>query len=33
VNGKYRVTAASAGGHKQMLEVVDYLVEKERKAM
>jgi protein dithiol oxidoreductase (disulfide-forming) len=33
VNGKYRVTAASAGGHKQMLEVVDYLVEKERKSM
>ncbi|ANG64952.1 disulfide bond formation protein DsbA [Marinobacterium aestuarii] len=33
VNGKYRVTAASAGGHRQMLEVVDYLVEKERKSM
>ena len=32
VNGKYRVTAASAGGHKQMLEVVEYLVEKERAA-
>jgi|SRR5690554_2764443 thiol:disulfide interchange protein DsbA len=32
VNGKYRVTAASAGGHKQMLEVVDYLVERERTA-
>jgi len=30
VNGKYRITAASAGGHEQMLEVVDYLVEKER---
>jgi len=32
VNGKYRVTAASAGGHKEMLEVVDYLVERERSA-
>ncbi|MBP0049468.1 thiol:disulfide interchange protein DsbA/DsbL [Marinobacterium sp. AK62] len=32
VNGKYRVTAQSAGGHKQMLDVVDYLVEKERAA-
>ncbi|UTW10861.1 thiol:disulfide interchange protein DsbA/DsbL [Marinobacterium rhizophilum] len=32
VNGKYRVTASSAGGHKQMLEVVDYLVEKERQS-
>ena len=32
VNGKYRVTAQSAGGQKQMLEVVDYLVEKERAA-
>ncbi|MBV0934438.1 thiol:disulfide interchange protein DsbA/DsbL [Marinobacterium weihaiense] len=30
VNGKYRVTAQSAGGHKAMLDVVDYLVEKER---
>ena len=30
VNGKYQVTAAMAGGHKQMLKVVDYLVEKER---
>ncbi|GAA0794782.1 thiol:disulfide interchange protein DsbA/DsbL [Marinobacterium sediminicola] len=30
VNGKYRVTAQSAGGHKQMLEVVDYLVQQER---
>ncbi len=33
VNGKYRVTAQSAGGHKQMLEVVDYLIEKERAAL
>jgi len=32
VNGKYQVTAGSAGGHKQMLEVVDYLVAKERSA-
>ncbi len=32
VNGKYRVTAQSAGGHKQMLEVVDYLVKQERAA-
>lgn len=30
VNGKYRVTAQSAGGHKQMLEVVDYLIDQER---
>ncbi|MBA4502977.1 thiol:disulfide interchange protein DsbA/DsbL [Marinobacterium marinum] len=30
VNGKYRITAQSAGGHKEMLKVVDYLVEKER---
>jgi thiol:disulfide interchange protein DsbA len=33
VNGKYRVSAASAGGHKEMLEVVDYLVERERLAL
>ena len=32
VNGKYRVTAQSAGGHQQMLEVVNYLVEQERAA-
>lgn len=30
VNGKYRVTAAMAGGQQKMLEVVNYLVEKER---
>lgn len=33
VNGKYRVTAAMAGGQKQMLEVVNYLVAKEQKAL
>lgn len=30
VNGKYRITASMAGGHEAVLEVVDYLVEKER---
>ncbi|WP_286240555.1 thiol:disulfide interchange protein DsbA/DsbL [Neptuniibacter halophilus] len=30
VNGKYRTTAGMAGGQKQMLDVVNYLVEKER---
>ena len=30
VNGKYLVTAKMAGSNKQMLEVVDYLVEQER---
>lgn len=30
VNGKYRITASMAGGHEEVLEVVDYLVEKER---
>lgn len=30
VDGKYLVTAGSAGGHEQMLKVVDYLVNKER---
>jgi thiol:disulfide interchange protein DsbA len=29
VNGKYRVTGASAGGYPQMVQVVDYLVQKE----
>ena len=29
VNGKYRVTAASAGGYPQLLELVDWLVKKE----
>ncbi|MBY4678682.1 thiol:disulfide interchange protein DsbA/DsbL [Marinobacterium arenosum] len=33
VNGKYRVTAASAGGQAKMLEVVNFLIEKERKAL
>ena len=32
VNGKYLVTAKLAGGNKQMLEVVDYLVGQERGA-
>lgn len=32
VNGKYRITGQMAGGHKQMLEVVNFLVEKERAA-
>jgi len=31
VNGKYRITAGSAGGHEEMLKVVDYLIEQERK--
>ncbi|ROR98953.1 thiol:disulfide interchange protein DsbA [Sinobacterium caligoides] len=30
VNGRYRVSAGMAGGQKQMLEVVDFLVEQER---
>lgn len=30
VNGKYLVSAQMAGGNKQMLEVVDFLVEQER---
>lgn len=30
VNGKYRVGAKKAGGQKEMLEIVDYLVAKER---
>jgi protein dithiol oxidoreductase (disulfide-forming) len=29
VNGKYRVTGASAGGYPQMIQVVDFLVQKE----
>ena len=33
VNGKYRVTAQLAGGQKQMLDVVNYLVNKERAAL
>lgn len=30
VNGKYRITAQMAGGNREMLEVVNYLIEKER---
>lgn len=33
VNGRYLVTARSAGGQKQMIEVMDYLIDKERAAM
>ncbi|GAA0717803.1 thiol:disulfide interchange protein DsbA/DsbL [Dokdonella soli] len=32
VNGKYRVTGASAGGYPQLIEVVDWLVKKEHDA-
>ncbi|MFI4970705.1 MAG: thiol:disulfide interchange protein DsbA/DsbL [Lysobacterales bacterium] len=32
VNGKYRVTTASAGGYPQLIELVDWLVEKEHAA-
>lgn len=32
VNGKYRVSSASAGSHGEMLKVVDFLIEKERAA-
>ncbi|MBS8240393.1 thiol:disulfide interchange protein DsbA/DsbL [Marinobacter lipolyticus] len=32
VNGKYTVSASMAGGHEEVLEVVDYLVEQERGA-
>ncbi|AOY89746.1 disulfide bond formation protein DsbA [Marinobacter salinus] len=30
VNGKYKVSASMAGGHEAVLEVVDYLIAKER---
>ncbi len=33
VNGKYRVTAGTAGGQANMLDVVDFLVAKEQAAM
>lgn len=33
VNGKYMVNAGSAGGEDKVLDVVNYLVEQERKAM
>jgi len=32
INGKYRTSATLAGGNDKMLQVVDYLVEQERKA-
>jgi thiol:disulfide interchange protein DsbA len=32
INGKYRTTAKLAGGNKQMLQVTDFLVTKEREA-
>jgi len=32
VNGKYRTSATEAGGNRQMLEVVDFLVKQERAA-
>lgn len=32
VNGKYRVTGASAGGYPQLIELVDWLVKKEHGA-
>lgn len=32
VNGKYKVSATTAGGHEEMLQVVDYLIEQERAA-
>lgn len=30
VNGKYKVSGSTAGSHQKVLEVVDYLIEKER---
>mgnify|MGYP001997828569 FL=1 len=33
VNGKYRIDGKMAGGNKEMLEVVDFLVAKERKLL
>ena len=33
VNGKYRISSRLAGGHPEMLKVVDFLVAKERAAM
>ena len=32
INGKYRTSASMAGGYGQMLEVIDYLVDKESSA-
>ena len=33
VNGKYLVNASSAGGEENVFDVVNYLVEQERKAL
>jgi len=33
VNGKYRLSTGKSGGYKQMMKIVDYLVEQERKLM
>ena len=33
VNGKYRIDGKMAGGNKEMLEVVDFLVAKERELL
>jgi len=33
VNGKYMVNAGSAGGMEKVFEVVNYLIEKERKTL
>lgn len=33
VNGKYRVSSSTAGGQEKMLDVVNFLIEKERQAM
>ena len=33
VQGKYVISASSAGGQAKMVEVADYLIEKERQAL
>ncbi|MFD2231599.1 thiol:disulfide interchange protein DsbA/DsbL [Alkalimarinus sediminis] len=33
VNGKYRISAAEAGGHENMIKVADFLIEKERASL
>lgn len=33
VNGKYRISAGKAGGQQEMLDVADFLIDKERQAM
>lgn len=33
VNGKYRISTRKAGSHENMLEIADFLIEKERAAM